>query len=191
MRPLTILFDSDDTAENLLNCWVGMLNERYGTTVTIDDVKQWNVALAFPELTEEQVYGVLQMDALWERLAPLPGSQRVLQRLHDEGHKLYMVTASDYRTCRTKFDRILALFPFLDANHIIITSNKQMVKGDILIDDGPHNLVGGDYFKILFDRPHNRTFDATAEGAVRAFSWDDVYEMIYQYIEREDCYGCN
>lgn len=191
MRPLTILFDADDTAENLLNCWVEMLNERYGTTVTIEDVKQWNVALAFPELTEEQVYGVLQMDALWERLSPLPGSQRVLKQLCDEGHNLYMVTASDYRTSKAKFDRILALFPFLDARHIIITSHKQMVKGDILIDDGPHNLIGGEYFKILFDRPHNRAFDAASEGAVRAFSWDDVYKMIHQYIEREDYHGCN
>ena len=36
--PLTILFDADDTAENLLNCWVAMLNEHYGTTFTIEDV---------------------------------------------------------------------------------------------------------------------------------------------------------
>lgn len=24
---MTILFDADDTVENLLNCWIGMLNE--------------------------------------------------------------------------------------------------------------------------------------------------------------------
>lgn len=184
--PLTILFDADDTAENLLNCWVAMLNEHYGTTVTIEDVKQWDVSMAFPELTKEQVYGVLQMDALWERLDPLPGSQRILQQLYDEGHQLYMVTATDYRTCKAKFDRILALFPFLDAHHIIITSNKQLVKGDILIDDGPHNLVGGDYFKILFDRPHNRSFNEQTIGAVRVNTWDEILNVIQKLKQEKE-----
>lgn len=178
MRPLTILFDADDTAENLLSCWIAILNERYGTTVTIEDVKQWDVSLAFPDLAKEQIYEVLLMDELWERISPLPNSQRVLQTLYDKGHKLFMVTASDYRIAKVKFDRLLDLFPFLDIQHIIITSNKQMIKGDVLIDDGPHNLLGGDYFKILFDQPHNRWVDEKACGMTRVHTWDEVADII-------------
>ena len=181
-RPLTILFDADDVAENLLDCWIDLLNERYGTTVAFEDVKDWDMALAFPTLTKEQLFGVLLDDELWHRLEPMPGSQRVLQKWFEQGHQLYMVTASDYRTCKVKVERILQMFPFLDWEHIIFASNKQMVRGDILIDDAPHNLVGGDYFKILFDRPHNHAFDTTAAGVVRAFTWDDVYEAVQNYI---------
>lgn len=32
MKKLTILFDADDTVENLSDCWIAMLNERYGTS---------------------------------------------------------------------------------------------------------------------------------------------------------------
>ena len=35
MKKLTILFDADDTVENLSDCWIAMLNERYGTSVTL------------------------------------------------------------------------------------------------------------------------------------------------------------
>ena len=28
-----------------------------------------------------------------------------------------------------------------------------------MIDDGIHNLIGGEYKKILFDAPYNRSFD--------------------------------
>ena len=94
-----------------------------------------------------------------------------------------MVTASDYHTCRVKVERLLEMFPFLDWNHIIITSNKQMVCGDILIDDGPHNLVGGKYFKILYDRPHNRKFDAGANNALRLYTWDEIYFAIHTYLQ--------
>lgn len=151
MTRLRILFDADDVAETLLEGWVKTLNERYGTTTSVEDVTDWDVSKAFPTLTKQQIYGVLQEDEVWAKLTPMPGAQEYLKRLHDEGHELYMVTATDYRTCRVKIERILELFPFLDANHIIIAHNKQMVMGDVLIDDGPHNLVNGPYFRILFD----------------------------------------
>ena len=59
MKKLTILFDADDTVENLSDCWIAMLNERYGTSVTPEDVHGWDISLAFPTLTKEQVFGVL------------------------------------------------------------------------------------------------------------------------------------
>lgn len=125
MRKLTILFDADDVAENLCDCWIEMLNERYGTSVTLKDVQNWDMTKAFPTLTKEQVFDVLHTDEIWKRITPLPGAVEVLQKLHNEGHELYMVTASDYRTCKPKVDRLLELFPFLDWKHIIVTNNKQ------------------------------------------------------------------
>lgn len=181
MRKLTILFDADDVAENLCNCWVDLLNERYGTSVDFESVQDWEIAKAFPTLTEEQVFSVFQDDEIWGRITPIPGATETLQKLFDEGHELYMVTASDYRSCKPKVDRLLEMFPFLDWKHIIIAHNKQMIRGDILIDDGPHNLVNGEYFKILFDRPHNRGFDASANGVLRLHTWEEVYLAIQAY----------
>lgn len=177
-KTLTILFDADDTAENLSEVWLALLNERHGTSVTVEDIHDWDISLAFPGLTREEVYGALGSDELWHRLSPMPGSQRVLQRLYDEGHRLYMVTATDYRHCKTKMDVILSMFPFLDWDHVIMTSHKQLIRGDVLIDDGPHNLVGGDYIRVLFDRPYNQSFPDQEEGCIRAHGWDEVYSII-------------
>lgn len=190
-EPLTILFDADDVAEDLLNCWVDLLNERYGTSVAFEDIKAWNMMLAFPTLTKEQVFGAILDDELWNRLEPMPGSQRILQKWHDQGYQLYMVTASDYRTCKVKIERILQMFPFLDWEHIILASNKQMVRGDILIDDGVHNLVGGDYYKILFNRPHNTGMDVEKYDIHRADTWDDIDTLVQQYAESRGLNGCN
>lgn len=182
MNSLKILFDADDVAETLAQGWVSILNGRYGTSVSLEDVTDWGISLAFPTLTKKQIYGVLQEEQIWANLQPIPGAQEHLQRLYDEGHKLYMVTATDYRTCRVKIERILEFFPFLDAEHIIIAHNKQMVTGDVLIDDGPHNLVGGRYFRILFDQPHNRGFDEKKYGMYRAVGWEQVYKLIHENL---------
>ena len=64
-----------------------------------------------------------------------------------------MVTASSYHTCKTKVERLLELFPFLDWEHIIFACNKQMVRGDVLIDDAPHNLVGANTPKFFLTVP--------------------------------------
>ena len=142
MTRLRILFDADDVAETLLEGWVKTLNERYGTTTSVEDVTDWDVSKAFPTLTKQQIYGVLQEDEVWAKLTPMPGAQEYLKRLH----------------------------------------NKQMVMGDVLIDDGPHNLVNGPYFRILFDQPHNRGINEKKYGMYRAVGWEQVYQLIHENL---------
>lgn len=188
MKKMTILFDADDVAENLCDCWIAALNERYGTSVTLEDVQEWDMTVAFPTLSRDQVFGVLHDSDFWKRLSPIEGAVEALTELQNEGHTLYMVTASDYRTCSAKIDHLLRLFPFLDESHIIISSNKQMIRGDILIDDAPHNLVGGEYFKILFDRPHNRKFKEQDHGVIRLKTWGEILTVIKNITDgKEEC----
>lgn len=183
MRKLTILFDADDVAEDLLSLWVGLLNRKYGSNVSPDDVTDWNVAKFFPGLDDRQVFGVLDEPGIWRDLLPMDGAVEALTKLRSDGHDLYLVTNTDYRHCREKFDRILEFFPFLDSRRIIITANKQMVSGDILIDDAPFNLDGGPWHKILFDRPHNRKWDENEFGAVRVRDWAQIYTLITEFSE--------
>lgn len=178
MKRLTILFDADDVVEDCTRTWVSLINERYGTNTRYEELRDWDVSLGFPTLTREQVYAIVAEDDIWHRISPLPGCKRILQKLYDQGHELYMVTATDYRSCRTKVEVLLDMFPFLNWQHIILAHNKQMIRGDILIDDGPHNLVGGHYNKLLFDQPHNRDFDEKAEGIRRVYSWEEIEKAI-------------
>ncbi len=176
---MVILVDMDDVLEQLVEAIVKYNNTHYGTDVHSYDVVEWNLAKAFPTLTREMVYSPEYDEDFWSTVEPMPGADTVLQRLIDEGHEVYVVTASTYETLKQKMDDLLfRWFPFLDWEHVIITSNKHMINGDVLIDDGPHNLTGGSYRKLLFDRPHNRSFNEKTVGAVRVYDWDGIYEQI-------------
>lgn len=52
MKKLTILFDADDTVENLSDCWIAMLNERYGTSVTPGRCSRLGYLPCFPHADE-------------------------------------------------------------------------------------------------------------------------------------------
>lgn len=176
---MTILVDMDDVLEQLVAGWVAYLNDKYGTTKRTEDVRSWNVSLAFPELTHEQVYSAVSDDCLWDLVKPMPGAAETLQKLIEEGHEIYIVTATGYETLRAKMEKVLfRYFPFLSWKQVIITENKQMIRGDVLIDDGPHNMIGGSYRKILFSANHNRDFDEASVGAERAENWNEVYTAI-------------
>lgn len=178
MKPV-ILFDSDDVAVDFTGVWLQELNKQYNTNVQAEQIKSWNMAKYFPELTQEQVYGVLDNADIWQALSPMPGSRLYLSLLYEEGYRLYMATATPCTKSDHKCRRIQQLFPFLDHEHIIISHNKQMIRGDVLIDDGPHNLVGGEYYKILFERPHNVKFPNEEYDMHRVRGWDEVYQLIH------------
>lgn len=179
---LTILVDMDDTIEYLLRDWLAWLNDRHGTHVTEDDIHDYDLTKAFPGLTPDQVYAPLYFHDLWEHLTPVPGASKALEMLQEDGHEIYIVTSSNFSTIKTKIAYILhRYFPFIDDDHVIIARKKQMIRGDVLIDDAPHNLVGGEYLKIMPTAAHNRDFDAESAGIIRAENWAEIYETISEY----------
>jgi len=70
----------------------------------------------------------------------------------------------------------------LSRSDIIITTKKQKVIGDVLIDDMVHNFEGGNYLKLLFDSPINRNYDAEANGMVRVHTLKEAYEVIHSIL---------
>lgn len=182
MKKLTVLCDFDDVLINFCEVWVQLINEQNGTEVKITDVKDWEISKAFPTLTLDQIYRPLHEVEIWNRVVPLPGAVEYLQKLKDDGHKVYIVTSSHYSTIETKIDKVLVkYFPFIDVSDVIVTRNKQMVHGDVLIDDGMHNLCGGTYKGILMTQPHNESYDLSKpemREISRANGWSDIYSII-------------
>ena len=178
MRKLHIMVDCDGVLNNLLEHWVEFLNERYNLAADARDITEWNLQHLFPTLSQEEILGPLQEEAFSGTYKVKPHSAEYLKKMIDDGHEVSIVTAHNNRTAGTKFDWILGNFPFFSRDDIIITAKKQKIMGDVLIDDMPHNLEGGDYMKILFHNSTNRGYDAKANGMVRVYSLKEAYEAI-------------
>ncbi|MCR5089348.1 MAG: hypothetical protein K6C08_07555 [Oscillospiraceae bacterium] len=182
---MTILVDMDDTLEQLIQAWISAVNKQHGRNVSYDDIVSWDMSAAFPGLSREQVYSVPSQPGFWKTVEPMPGAAEALQRLMAAGHEIYIVTATTCESVHEKMTELLfRYFPFLSWKQVIITENKQMIRGDVLIDDGVHNLEGGDYVKILMTAPHNRNYDAEANGMIRVHSWPEI-ENVLRDLEAE------
>lgn len=176
---MTILVDMDDVLEKLVASWVDFLNKKYSTNVKPEDVDDWDISKFFPTLTREQVFQASVEEDMWKNVKPMPGAEKALKKLIADGHELYIVTATLYPTVKVKMEDVLfKYYDFLSWDQVIITSKKQLIKGDVLIDDGPHNLEGGSYHKILFTAAHNKKFDEKTIGAIRVNNWDEALSVI-------------
>lgn len=61
-----------------------------------------------------------------------------------------------------------------------MANNKSLVNGDILVDDGLHNLYEGSYIKVLFDKPWNRNVDKSKLTDIihRVHDWDEIVGLV-------------
>lgn len=176
---MRILVDMDDTIEQLLKAWVSWVNARHGRSVALYDITDWDVTKAYPGLTQEEVYGVMCDEAFWLTVEPMPGAVEGVKYLIDRGHEVYIVTSSKCDEIAGKMkNHLFRCFPYISWDQVVVTSRKQLLKADVLIDDGPHNLEGGDFIKILMDAPHNRKYDERAHGMTRVYSWEEIIKLI-------------
>lgn len=185
---MVILIDMDDTLENLGVAWINWLNKKYGTEVDwFRDVKEWDLTVPFPTLTPQQIYGALSEEEFWDTVTVKENAPLYVKKLIDDGNDIYVVTASWYTTIRAKMERCLfKYFPFLTWEQVIISSNKQLVQGDIAIDDNPLNLEGRNGLCILFNAPHNLNYDDTESDIVRVDNWQSAYLLIKSYEEMKN-----
>ena len=186
MRKLVVMFDIDDVLWHLVPKWIETINNRHGTNVQPDEVTDWEIEQFFPSLTRTQVFAPIIEDWFWDTLQPTEDAVKILSKIHKDGHKIKLITATDYRNVTVKVNKILSLFPVITWNDITITADKQSIRGDVLVDDRPKNLIGGDYHKILMSIPHNKAFDAKAHGIDRVNTLTEAYEIIKQ-LAKEPC----
>lgn len=180
MRKLTVLVDMDDTLENLCEALVVYLNRIYKTNVLYTDIRKWDIAQYFPSVPRDEIFKPLYTEAFWDTVKPLDSAPLYLQKLIDDGHRVVVVTASAPETVPLKLSRVLfRYFPFLSYKDVVVTSQKDLIKGDVLVDDAPHNFKdGATYRGILMSAPHNRDFDETAAGLIRANNWGEIYRIV-------------
>lgn len=177
-----VLVDMDDTIEDLGSAWVERLNIKHSDIlprkVQLNDLREWDMRKAFPELSLQEIFEPLESDDFWCTVKPFGDALKYLPMIYDT-HKVYICTSSGYKTIKNKASDVLFKhFPYIKWDDVIVTSKKQLIKADYLIDDNPNNLIGGQYKGILFSRPHNATFDADKHNIVRVNCWKEIYDIL-------------
>lgn len=172
-----ILVDQDDVLALFVDGLVKKFNKRFKTNYTPQDCNQWNLENVFgPE-----VWDIVHKKGFFRDLEPVPGAIEVFQRLYTSGrYDMFIVTASEPSAYMEKVEWLQHYMPFFSIDkHFIACKTKDAVWGDVLLDDGLHNIQAfiGIGESIIFNRPHNQHLI----GFKRIYDW---YEFEF-YIENK------
>lgn len=175
---MIIGLDFDGTINNMLETWVEWLNKKYNTAVKLEDIIDWELAKVFPSLSKKELFEPLNTPEFWNYVTIKSGAKEVIEKLLEDGHQVYIVTSSHYRTLPSKIDNCLfAHLPFLKKENVIISYNKSLIGCDILLDDAEHNLINFKGVKVLFDASYNKN---SMVHDFRVDSWTDFYELVHE-----------
>ena len=168
----------DDVLINLLDAWIRILNKKYNRNVKREDIKQWDMHIAFPGLSDKELFGILNEEEFWDEVCPFYDAVFYLKKLKDEGHKIVVATASHYRTIMHKLDKaFFPYFTYLDWKDIIMINDKSLLKGDVIIDDNPDKIKHFDGLRLLRDAPYNQNTPEN-DYNFRVHNYEEVYFFI-------------
>jgi 5'-nucleotidase len=139
LRKLTILCDLDSTLSRFNEKWCRAINEHFGKSFTPDDFTDWEVAKCLG-LPEKECAALFDAPGFCRDIEPVPGAIEALARLHDEGHDIHIVTSSTANMIPDKLAWIGRHLPWLPKRNVWFGHRKEMLFGDVFIDDGGHNV---------------------------------------------------
>ena len=176
----------DDVLVELLDEWVFQLNKISKYKRHVEDIKNWDMKLAYPDLTSRQIYSILNYNNFWEDIKPVKDAYKYLKMLIEKGHQIYVATSSYPNSFFIKTEYCLfKLYDFLTPENLICIHNKALLDGDMLFDDYHENLRNFKGLKILKDAPYNQDCDKECFDfkVSKHNAWEEFYHLIEKYEE--------
>lgn len=107
------------------------------------------------------IAAVMIEPGFYARLDPIDGAKQALNQMVEDGHDVRIVTSPwvSNPTCASdKLNWIVRYYGSHWGSRVVITTDKTLVQGDILIDDKPEvtGVAVPTWEHVLFDQPYNR-----------------------------------
>jgi 5'-nucleotidase len=159
-----ILIDQDSVLYDLSHIWYAQHNEEYPNhNLRIKDVSGWNTQkICDDNNCPADIYSYFNNAKTWQQGSILGRSNFITYIwTHQLPVELGIVTtAANAMSTTHKVEWLQENFPHIPNILLVIKAHiKHWVRGDILIDDGIHNLEHFEGIRILYNQPWNQNDD--------------------------------
>lgn len=187
---MTILVDMDSTVVEIFERWLGEYNDLTGDNLTVEELTTWHTHDHARH--GRRIYEPLQRKGFFRNLPAIPGAIESLEILAQE-HDVIMTSAAMFPSnFSEKVEWVRENLSFLPETNIALVSKKHLLRGAVLIDDGPHvaelfRKINPAAFIAGIEHPYNVSarpfFDVLAPSwrhPVKA--WNVILEGVLQHV---------
>lgn len=183
MEVKTLLVDMDSVIVDLMTEWFQRYNEEHGDDLSVERLQCWQTEKYVKAECGKKIYDYLDAPGLFRELSPLPDAVEVLERLAKR-YDILIVTSSRTYAYTEKEQWVNEHLPFIGSANLIFAHRKDMIVGDLLFDDAPHNLTAfraSGRLAVAMDYPYNRSIDVP-----RVSGWLEFESLLAELAEREE-----
>lgn len=172
----TVLVDMDEVLTNCVTEIINKTNTHYNTNYKLSDVKGWD----FEKFLGKRSKSFLYDEGFFEQLLPLDGAIEGFHKLYTQ-YNLDVVIATAIPehssfAASEKIRWVKKYLPSFPIKNIFICDRKNMIKGDLIFDDGLHNLKSFDGIRVCYDKPWNQTDENIVDHRVK--NWNEFLNLI-------------
>lgn len=180
---LCILVDIDDVCNNLMETTLEFFNRENDASYSLEDFTDYGIYNCIPEEDADKMHKLFLRKDLWEAVRPTCDAQMTLKQMLNDGHEVYLCTATHFANATWKGEWLAKYFPFFPWENVFIGAHKEKILGDYHVDDCLDHLKRRPYGRVVRDRPWNRNVHDEAYGIIRVNSLGEAYSAILEQEE--------
>lgn len=174
---MIIALDMDGPVSDLHTEWYRRYNKDYNDTLTLGRVTHWDLHKFVKPECGKKIYDYLSQPDLYEGVPVVEGAKDGVKALREMGNTVVFVTAGVLGNLDQKL-AWLHNHSFLDEGRhmkgVIFAYDKDLIRAQVLIDDGPHNIQAFGGMGIVWDAPYNKSIQRKHQ---RIKSWAELPDL--------------
>lgn len=181
---MNILVDMDGVIADFEGGFLKIWQTQYADKpfIPLEQRTSFYVVDQYPDDLKDLVRQIFVAPNFFRSLEPINGSVSALTEMKEMGHKVFICTSplTTYRNCvPEKYEWIEFYLGKEWIKSLILSKDKTIIRGDILIDDRPKVEGCGipSWEHVLYDQPYNRE-----ESGKRRLNWTDWKSVLFSDV---------
>lgn len=179
---MIILVDMDDVIADFNKGFLDKWKEKYPDKpyVPLEEITTFHFEESYPEELRPLIKDIYRAPGFIKSLEPMEGGLEALKELEKLVDNVFICTSplKSYTNC------VLEKYEWVDmylgkewVNKIVLTRDKTLVNGDILIDDNPKikGALTPKWEHVLYSQPYNK--NETSKRRLTWKNWKEVLEL--------------
>ena len=183
---LRIALDFDETLFPTLERVIEIYNKRYNANIELSHITTYSLYDCLDSNVADNLIELFCDKEVYDNLQPYKGAVRAVKMLAEQGHEIYVATATNVKNIEWKEQLLQKHFPFVPKDNLIRVHNKALLNVDVLVEDSMRNLTRTFAERICFDQLWNRDSEKDYVYSIyRIHHWGEINNVI-QSIERKE-----
>ena len=171
-KKLRLIVDMDGVLADVYEQFIQFEFRESGLLMKKSEVHGTDEILAFPN-------GNIHVHerGFFRTIPVISGATESLEKLNKSYEVFIVSSAMEFPNClEEKYYWLKEHFPFLSWKQIVLCGSKEVVQGNIMIDDHFKNLDSFTGRTLLFDQPHNQ--NSNDHSHERVCNWDEIIQLL-------------